>query len=763
MERRAHSDSLDQGWHIQIMLEIGASSRKAIPKDVIAARGNTQETNSCLSDDSGQERQVPYLHEAHTQGKLESSSKSDATLSDVAEETGKPRNPADTALTNGFQHCRDIQKTRLRIVNDGKGKILRSNLAYINEDGCSIAERPCELTENLRPDQKYNGPTDVLCAWQVDESTPDEIGEELCRLQAQLRCLMESTLPTARFLEGQLTSERKAKEVDPAKQEEEERRQQSLREYMLMMEEHRKAVEEYRRQVEEDMEANCVVCFDGDPHGRNQIVFCECCNIPVHQECYGVPELPPGDWFCRPCYAHLHDKIPAITEKCQADRESNFKEIVERDSELREVHLSKPQPICLLCNVKGGAHLWAPKEQAWIHVNCAKWGDLKMDPVTFEVSGVEDCLKRNAELQCCICDAMGGALINCEAERCLKYFHFFCARNKQWDLFQPVAGDTWFQPRSKDKNDLPPATMLTRETRANKERGANWTGFCSVHSVKDTAIVQRVIRAVDSQRVPGTWRERNGAEWETWLNCHVCKIRKPVTTQCKVGQRFSKKAGTNAPCEISYCDRCVNIQGDTFENVQANHFWECYACVGNCRCAACRRSRERQPAKPNETIVTSNKPKKKVEVPKPKTPKPSAVMEKTRELPKRLRKKAYGTDEDNCFEDPLMFKPTVQYNPPAPVENAVQQSQQSPRPLKLKIPPRVLLTNLAKRQKSKGTLPAHELLGISCKAIVVKCPATEPVPDVANKNSTLKENIKKDNARRTKQASCIIVSLSPIP
>lgn len=31
------------------------------------------------------------------------------------------------------------------------------------------------------------------------------------------------------------------------------------------------------------------------------IVFCGNCNIPVHQSCYGIEQLPEGDWICYNC------------------------------------------------------------------------------------------------------------------------------------------------------------------------------------------------------------------------------------------------------------------------------------------------------------------------------------------------------------------------------------------------------------------------------------------------------------------------------
>ena len=33
------------------------------------------------------------------------------------------------------------------------------------------------------------------------------------------------------------------------------------------------------------------------------IVFCDFCGIPVHQSCYGIEQVPEGEWFCMPCTA----------------------------------------------------------------------------------------------------------------------------------------------------------------------------------------------------------------------------------------------------------------------------------------------------------------------------------------------------------------------------------------------------------------------------------------------------------------------------
>ncbi|KFM81381.1 Protein Jade-1, partial [Stegodyphus mimosarum] len=53
--------------------------------------------------------------------------------------------------------------------------------------------------------------------------------------------------------------------------------------------------------LEYDEDAICDVCRSPDSHEGNEMVFCDACNICVHQICYGITKIPEGSWICRTC------------------------------------------------------------------------------------------------------------------------------------------------------------------------------------------------------------------------------------------------------------------------------------------------------------------------------------------------------------------------------------------------------------------------------------------------------------------------------
>ncbi|KAK6524376.1 nuA3 HAT complex component nto1 [Arthrobotrys megalospora] len=143
-------------------------------------------------------------------------------------------------------------------------------------------------------------------------------------------------------------------------------------------------------------DSRCQICDDGECENSNAIVFCDGCNIAVHQDCYGVPFIPEGQWLCRRC-------------SLLAPR--------------REVN-------CIFCPNTDGAFKMTDSS-LWSHLLCAVWipevtisNMVYMEPV----EGVELVPKSRWKLHCYICKQRMGACIQCSNKSCYLAFHVTCAR-----------------------------------------------------------------------------------------------------------------------------------------------------------------------------------------------------------------------------------------------------------------------------------------------------------------------------------------------
>ncbi len=63
----------------------------------------------------------------------------------------------------------------------------------------------------------------------------------------------------------------------------------------------------------------CDICRDDFCYDDDQLIFCELCNVGVHQHCYKrdlAKSVPTGDWFCQRCLNLMENDLQPDSISC---------------------------------------------------------------------------------------------------------------------------------------------------------------------------------------------------------------------------------------------------------------------------------------------------------------------------------------------------------------------------------------------------------------------------------------------------------------
>ncbi|KAJ7636157.1 PHD-zinc-finger like domain-containing protein [Mycena polygramma] len=186
-------------------------------------------------------------------------------------------------------------------------------------------------------------------------------------------------------------------------------------------------------------DSTCAICDDSEGENSNAIVFCDGCNLAVHQDCYGIPYIPEGQWLCRKCTVSPENPVS-----------------------------------CTLCPNEGGAFKQTTQGE-WIHLLCAIWvpetrvsNDVFMEPII----GVDKVSKQRWKLKCLICGTREGACIQCGKSSCFLAFHVTCARKEK--------------------------LLLPMKSAQGVEPGA-LTAFCDKHLPKEQAAIREAAQLAEEE------------------------------------------------------------------------------------------------------------------------------------------------------------------------------------------------------------------------------------------------------------------------
>ena len=194
---------------------------------------------------------------------------------------------------------------------------------------------------------------------------------------------------------------------------------------------------------EEEEGETCNICGYGYSEPDDQLVFCDHCNLAVHQSCYGIATLPEGDWMCSVC---SHGRAPSST-------------------------------YCYICNKPDGA-MHCTEDGIFVHLICVFYTpelSLNFTGPEVLVEGINRISRERAQLVCSICGVKGGGCVQCSSRHCSIAYHPYCAQQAGYLLTSDEKGGqfmylSYCKSHTQKKNDRKPKMNGGNTTTSKKKR-----------------------------------------------------------------------------------------------------------------------------------------------------------------------------------------------------------------------------------------------------------------------------------------------------
>ncbi|KAK8810564.1 hypothetical protein WA158_007139 [Blastocystis sp. Blastoise] len=217
------------------------------------------------------------------------------------------------------------------------------------------------------------------------------------------------------------------------------------KEFMIYFKEKYPDYEKREEQNEQDAAARCFVCGDDDSNVDNAIVFCDGCNVAIHQLCYNINTIPEGDYFCDVCrylidrIRDIHLPLPPISDIPNTPIDPY------RQSVIHTLEEERKKIFCCICGYANGAMMMT-RTNKWCHVSCALWlPDSEVEVERFNklekgpscsryIINVKNINPRRSRITCIICKRKGGC-VQCCYSNCCKGVHLPCALKSGYDIF----------------------------------------------------------------------------------------------------------------------------------------------------------------------------------------------------------------------------------------------------------------------------------------------------------------------------------------